>query len=121
VDLFGDVRVAVEDEGGGVRVGAHLLEDEPVADLSALKLGFRLLADLIKTVAGGSEHGSRDTLGCLFQLVSWVDNRLEGDRDGREVVVNNVVEGAVDAVVDVESLGGTLTALSSVDFGGDSG
>ena len=38
VDLSWSVRVAVEDERGRVGIGTHVFEDQPVANLSALKL-----------------------------------------------------------------------------------
>jgi hypothetical protein len=38
VDLGWSVRVAVEDERGRVGIGTHVFKDQPVANLSALKL-----------------------------------------------------------------------------------
>lgn len=40
VDLGGDVSVPIEHEACCVSVGAHILKDQPVTNLSSLKLSF---------------------------------------------------------------------------------
>ena len=47
MNLLRDVSVAIEHKGSGVRVGAHVVEDEPVANLSALQVSVFLTADLV--------------------------------------------------------------------------
>ena len=54
-----NVSIAVKNERGGVSVGAHVLENEPVTDLGALEHRLVLLADLVEAVASGAENSGR--------------------------------------------------------------
>lgn len=121
MDFLGDVRVTVEHKGGGVRVGAHVLEDQPVADLGARKFGLVLVADLVQAVAGGSENSGWDLVVALGSVNFRVNHLGQNEGNGLVVVVYDVVEGAVDTVVDVERLGVAFAALTSVDLGRDRG
>jgi len=115
--LRGNVRVTVEHEGGRVRVGTHVIENKPVADFSAPEFSFVLIANLVKAVAGGPKHSGRDSL--VVVASGFIVNHLGQDLGhGLKVIVDDIVEGAVDSIVDVECLRGTLATLAVVYLGG---
>ena len=81
---------AVERAGGGQRVGAHVLENEPVADVEDGQ--FDAGGDAVQAVARRAPDG-----GCVQRTRA----RLEHLRRHLLVVVEHAVERAVDAIVDV--------------------
>ena len=132
VQLVGDVGVAVENVAGRVSVRALILPDQPVADGAPFKHRILQRAHLVEAVAGRAEHGSRDRL----VICGRSNNGAAGDRTGfaleicqtsksfrlwQGVIIDNVVEGAVDAVVDVQGLKVLSTAFASVHLGHDAG
>jgi hypothetical protein len=122
VDFLGEVRVAVEDERSSVSVGTHVLENEPVADFSAFQVRVLLSTDLIESIAGRAENSCRNTLANTLFLLNWcLDRRLQSERYGVVVIVDHIVERAVDAVIDVESLGVALAAFPTINFSSNCG
>ena len=65
VNFLGNMGIPVEHEAGRVRVGTEVLEDKPFVLFNTLELGVTQGAELVKTVASGTEHSSRD----LFMLL----------------------------------------------------
>ena len=119
MNLLRDVSVAIEHKGSGVRVGAHIVEDEPVANLSALQVSVFLTADLVETITGRPKNSSWNAFSCLLKLFRTFDCRLESHGNGMVVVIDHVVERAIDSIIDVEGLVFAFSALSSINFGCD--
>ena len=114
VHLGGDVRVPVEHEAGGVSVRAHIFKNQPVANLGSLKLSLVQCTNLVKAVTRWAKNSGRDSFSSC--VTSLPNGRCKSDWHGVVVVVNDIVEGAIDAVVYVEGLCLTFTAFSAVDF-----
>ena len=118
MNLLWNVRVAIEHKAGSVRVSTHVLKHEPVSHFGTAQQGRVLLTDLIKSVAGWPKHSCRNQITAVVFFIER-GGKSHGLREN--VVVNHIVEGAVDAVVHVEGLRLASTALASVDLGGDGG
>ena len=65
MNFLGNMGIPVEHEAGRVRVGTEVLEDKPFVLFNTLELGVTQCAELVKTVASGTEHSSWD----LFMLL----------------------------------------------------
>lgn len=63
MDLLWNVSVAVKHERSSVGVGAHIVEDEPIADFSAFEVRVLLITNLVEAIAGRTKDSSRNTLG----------------------------------------------------------
>ena len=96
VDGVDGAEEAVEVGHGGGGVGAHVGEEEPVADVE--EGHGDVLADAVERVAGGPKDGAGDD-GAGGELGR--AGREEGARERVLVVKEDAVEAVVDAVVDV--------------------
>ena len=87
VQIPRQVRVPVEDEGGGVRVRAHVLKENPVANFSPGHHRRVLLANLVEAVTCGTEdcRGQQD-----FILLGDVRSEFLGVRV--VMIIHNVVK-----------------------------
>lgn len=117
MNLGRDVSVSVEHETCCVSVGTHVFKNEPVSDLRSLKLSIFHVTHLIYAVAGWAKNGSRDFLGVSVTFLA--DSFFKSAWNWVVVIVDDIVKGSIDAIVHVECLSLTITAFSTVDFGGD--
>ena len=115
MQFLGHVGVPVEHERSGVRVRSHVPENQPVTDLSALEHSLITRAYLIKAVTCRSENRGWDFL----DLDRGVNYRLQGLWFRVVVVINHIVERAIDTIVNVESLLVGSTTFTAVDFSCD--
>lgn len=119
VHLARHMRVPVKNERSRVRVRSHVSEYEPVTDLGTLQHRVLLVANLVKAIASRAENSRRKQL-VWDHLLGLVEGRREGFRNGVEVVIDHVVEGAVDPIVNVQGLLLALaTPLARVHLGGN--
>lgn len=93
--------VPIEHKTGGVGVGAHVLEQEPIADFGAAKLCCVLVTDLVQTITGWpKDSGWHRVLAIIF----FVSGNREPHWHWVEVVIDHIVERAIHAIVNVEGL-----------------
>jgi len=93
--------VTVEHEAGSVSVSAKIFEDEPLILLNPFKLGVTQGADLVKTIAGRTKHSSGDLLTLLIVAVELLKAGSKTHWGRSSVVVDDVVEGAVNTVINI--------------------
>lgn len=120
MNLLWDMSVAIEHEGSGMGVGAHVVEDEPIANLSALQACVFLTANLVEAITGRAKNGSWNAFSGFLKLFRAFNCGLKSQGNGVIVIVNHIVEGAIDSIIDVESLVFTFSALSTINFGRNS-
>mmetsp|Transcript_22130 Transcript_22130/g.50106 ORF Transcript_22130/g.50106 Transcript_22130/m.50106 type:complete len:204 (+) Transcript_22130:265-876(+) len=108
--------VPVKHEGGRVRVGAHVIPHQPVTRLASGQQRVLESAHLVQTVAGRPKDGAGDKgaqFPCLLALLGCGAGQcLQRLRNGCGVVIDDVVERAVHAVVAVQRLVGVAPALA---------
>lgn len=113
VVLLRDIGVAVEDEAGAVRVRAHFVPEEPLADFDAGDVGVLLVTHVVHAVAGRAEdvRGESGFIVAHLSEEDWLHDC---------VVVDRVIERAVAAIVHVDGLGSCcgVTTSASVNLCG---
>lgn len=104
INDFVGVGEAVEAGSGALRVGAHVLEVQPVADIQCM-VEADALGDVVDAVASGPEDGVLDAVCCLVRRDAAVDGTVASAEDLRDwvlVVEHDAREVAVDTVVEVD-------------------
>lgn len=119
--LLRNVSVAVENKASCVGVGPHILENQPVVHLNTLHFCRGDTANLIESIAGRAENRCGDFLKIFFIIRSRI--KSGGKTYGLRliVVINYVIERAINSVIDVQSLGLAAPTLARVDLSGNCG
>ena len=115
--LLRDVSITVENETGCMSVGTHVLKDQPFVHFHSFQLGVSQGANLVETIASRSKHSSRYLLSLLLLTVQLVKASGETHRCRMVVVIDNIVERAVDSVINIKGLSLSFASFSGVYFG----
>jgi len=110
--------VAIEVKRSCMSVGTHILKNDPVFLLCAGKHSGLLLTDLVESITSGSKNCCRQAFDIIL-FVILIQSCAQLNRCRMEMVINYIVERPIYTIVDVEGLGATSPAFSTIDLRGN--